>query len=33
MLKTGKHGDPIEIVVTRSTVTSQPNTDDEGDGK
>uniref|UniRef100_A0A8R1XV30 Uncharacterized protein n=1 Tax=Onchocerca volvulus TaxID=6282 RepID=A0A8R1XV30_ONCVO len=32
VVKTGRHGDPIEIVVTRSTVTSQPNTDDEGDG-
>ncbi|VIO86976.1 Uncharacterized protein BM_BM2728 [Brugia malayi] len=31
VVKTGRHGDPIEIVVTRSTVTSQPNTDDEGD--
>ncbi|KAM3725486.1 Progestin and adipoQ receptor-like protein [Dirofilaria immitis] len=32
VVKTGGHGDPIEIVVTRSTVMSQPNTDDEGDG-
>uniref|UniRef100_A0A915PFY8 DUF7930 domain-containing protein n=1 Tax=Setaria digitata TaxID=48799 RepID=A0A915PFY8_9BILA len=32
VVKAGRHGDPIEIVVTRSTVTSQPNTDDEGDG-
>ncbi|VDN25745.1 unnamed protein product [Gongylonema pulchrum] len=32
VVKAGRHGDPIEIVVTRSTVTSAPNTDDEGDG-
>lgn len=33
VVKAGRHGDPIEIVVTRSTVTSPPTTDDEGDGQ
>ncbi|VDM47170.1 unnamed protein product [Toxocara canis] len=31
VLKAGSHCDPIEVVVSRSTVTSQPNTDDEDD--
>lgn len=31
VLKEGSRSDPIEVVVTRSTITSQPNTDDEED--
>lgn len=31
VLKTGSAGEPIEILVKRSTVVSQPNSDDESD--